>query len=163
MPDAIETVRWTPAFEEKHVYYGELDAEQLEHTSLFDYLLQQVGNSHHNVDTLANHGTEYIVYAYERMPFVHPCKFLDDLLYSVAEDDGMSDPDGDGDDGQLSKEAMDELRALEKYVGERIAHHYKPWGCKSVVRIIVPLKEFLQSLSSVELAQFTEEGEGESL
>lgn len=153
----LGNVTWTPAFqEENYDYYANGDEETLTYESIYDYLQALAVDGVIDPAELLEEDESVPVYAYARMKCDHPCWFLDDLLYSIAEDDGMADPEGGRWTGQLSVSAMDELRSLEKYMGERIRALYRPWGCVPVLKVIVPFKAFFADLNNAEKKPFLE-------
>jgi hypothetical protein len=138
-------ITWTPAFVEKHVYYGGKEDETLEHSNVAEYILERLDQGAWDAEELLHSGGFVTVYAYERVPFTHPCEFLDDLLCNIADDEDLGNPDGEVTD-QLSAPAMAELRALEQYVASRIKALYTPYGCIPVLKLIVPFATFLETL-----------------
>jgi hypothetical protein len=143
----VETITWTPEFKDAHLCYDSEGREQLRMIeSVDEYIFEcfdDIAFDAKTIDAALADNEEIYVYAYERdMPSTSDCAFLDDLIEHI--DDNRGDPDGDHE--SINGDKLSELRQLEEqFIGE-LLKRYDPWACRIVAEIVVPFRDFYESL-----------------
>jgi hypothetical protein len=144
----MQTINWKDTAEQFEFYGKETD-ETLNHQTLDDFIYEELLDDISNEELIEklDEGGSLYAYGYKRLEVKREwCSFLEDLLEKLNNDHELGDIE-DGDWDGLSAESRAIVEKAEQDFIDVFLKRYKPWGCESVAKIEIPVRELFESMS----------------